>query len=63
MFDFQTPYLDMFLADNRKKFRNLAKRPTVLHRQTCPTCSRKLVNLYFSALQDKYICKECLERE
>lgn len=62
MIDFHTPYTDMFIAEMKKKFKPKPK-PTVLHRMTCPCCDRKLVNLYFSAFQDKYICKECLEKE
>ena len=62
MIDFPTPYTDMFLADIKRKMFKLKSKPTVLHRKTCPCCDRKLVNLYFSASQDKYICKECLDK-
>lgn len=59
MFEFPTPYTDMFYAE-KKLFRPKPK-PIVLHRMTCPCCGSKLVNLYFSASQDRYICKECLD--
>ena len=58
---FETPYFDMWLAENKKFFRNLTKRPTVLHRQTCPICNRKLVNTYYSSQAEKYMCKKCLD--
>lgn len=59
MFGFETPYLDMYLND-MKKFRPRS-RPTVLHQQTCPQCSRKLVNTYYSSQLDNYICKKCMD--
>ena len=62
MFDFPTPYMDMFIADTKRKLSKIGSKPTVLHRETCPCCGKKLVNLYYSATQEKYICKECLER-
>ena len=63
MIDFLTPYTDMFLADTKRKLFKLKSKPTVLHRMTCPCCDKKLVNLYFSASQGKYICKECLDKD
>lgn len=60
MFDFTTPYTDMFTADIK---RMLSKsKPAVLHRRTCPLCKRKLVNLYASYLLDAYACKKCLDK-
>lgn len=62
MFDFHTPYTDMVAADIKRELSKLKSKPKVLHRMTCPCCNENLVNLYFSDLQDRYICKECLER-
>lgn len=62
MFDFPTPYTDMFIAETKRKLLKLKSKPTVLHRMACPRCDKKLVNLYFSASQDRYICKECLDK-
>lgn len=62
MIDFPTPYTDMFIAETKRKLLKASSKPTVLHRATCPCCDRKLVNLYFSASQDRYICKECLDK-
>lgn len=62
MFDFPTPYTDMFHQDMKRMIKKLKDKPTVLHRQTCPCCDRKLVNLYYSATLEKYICKECLDK-
>ena len=58
---FETPYLDMWIAENKTFFIDLTKRPTVLHRQTCPICNRKLVNTYYSSQAKKYMCKKCLD--
>ena len=58
MFDFQTPYLDMYRTQV-VKFKN---RPTILHRETCPLCERKLVNLYYSSQLEQYICKRCRDQ-
>ena len=57
MFGFEGPYTDLFRT---KIFRSSGK-PTVLHRRTCPNCGKKLVNLYYSAQAERYICKECLD--
>lgn len=62
MIDFPSPYTDMFIADTKRKLLKFKTKPTVLHRTTCPCCDRKLVNLYFSVSQDRYICKECLDK-
>ena len=58
MFDFETPYLDMYKMSNFK-FR---PKPTVLHTSTCFDCNRQLVNLYYSAQLDRYICKKCMDK-
>lgn len=62
MFDFPTPYTDMFVADIKRELSKLKSKPIILHRQTCPCCGKKLVNLYYSATQDKYFCKDCLDK-
>lgn len=63
MFDLDySPYTDMFRQEMRQLVKGLRSKPTVLHRMTCPCCDKKLVNLYFSASQDRYICKECLDK-
>lgn len=59
MFDFETPYLDMY----RTQLFKFKPKPTVLHRRTCPVCNRQLVNIYYSCKSDKYICKRCMETE
>lgn len=59
MFGFETPYLDMYRA-KRFKFK---LKPTVLHQKTCPICGRKLVNIYYLNTLDKYICKQCIQKE
>ena len=56
MFDFPTPYLDIWMAEPRRRF----TKPTTIHRATCPHCDRKLVNVYYSSQIDKYICRECM---
>ena len=58
MFDFETPYLDMYRTQ-RVKFKAM---PTVLHQKTCPICDRKLVNIYYSSQLERYICKKCMDR-
>ena len=40
MFNFGT--INMY----RTKFVKLRKKPKVLHRETCPVCGKKLVNIY-----------------
>lgn len=57
MFYFETPYLDMYRVGHRKR----KPKPKVLHRETCPECGRKLVNLYYSEQLNKYICKKCTD--
>lgn len=37
-------------------------KPTVLHHKTCPNCGAKLVNVYYSAQVDKYVCKGCMDK-
>ena len=59
MFGFTTPYLDMYRAEHFK----FKPKPTVLHQKTCPICGRKLVNIYYSKPLDKYICKQCMQKE
>lgn len=60
---FSTPYTDMFVAEMKRMLKAKSRpRPTVLHRQTCPYCGRKLVNVYFSDSQNEYMCKECLDK-
>lgn len=58
MFDMETPYSDMYRT---KRFRSKS-RPTKLCRRTCPACDRKLVNLYYSANAEIYLCKACLDK-
>lgn len=58
MFDFETPYLDMYRAQ-RFKFKS---KPTVLHQRTCPICDRKLVNIYYSNQLERYVCKNCMDK-
>lgn len=57
MFDFPTPYLDMYLNEPRKRF----SRPIKVHRATCPHCDGKLLTLYWSEQLGKYICRECMD--
>lgn len=57
MFYFGMPYMDMFMRQYRKH----KTRPTVLHHQTCSQCDRKLVNVYYSAQLEGYICKQCMD--
>lgn len=58
MFDFETPYFDIYKT-NRFKFK---PKPIVIHHSTCPYCYRTLVNLYYSAQLDEYICKKCMDK-
>ena len=58
MFDFETPYLDMY----RTQRFNFKSKPIVLHRRTCPICDKKLVNVYYSNQLEKYICKNCMDK-
>lgn len=58
MFNFPTPFIDMFLTEHFK----FGSKPTVLHQRTCPVCDRKLVNLYYSNQLEKYICKKCMDK-
>lgn len=58
MFNFETPYTDLY----RTKFFKRSGKPLTLHRRTCPTCDSKLVNLYYSAQAEKYMCKACLDK-
>ena len=58
MFDFETPYLDMYRTQHFK----FKSKPAVLHRKTCPICDRKLVNVYYSNQLGKYICKNCMDK-
>ncbi|MBQ3543435.1 MAG: hypothetical protein IJA34_00360 [Lachnospiraceae bacterium] len=62
MFDFPTPYTDMFNQDMKRMVKKLKNKPVVLHQKTCPYCDRKLVNLYYSSTLEKYICKKCLDK-
>ena len=57
MFYFETPYLDMYRTT---PFR-FKPEPIVLHQRTCPDCGRKLVNVYYSAQLNRYICKKCMD--
>lgn len=57
MFEFDKPYSNAYGAEGIK----IKKRPAVLHHHTCPDCGRKLVNLYYSAQLEKYLCKKCME--
>lgn len=59
MFDFETPYLDMYRTG--PMIRRYSK-PLVLHQKTCPICDRKRVNLYYSVQMDKYMCKHCIDQ-
>ena len=58
MFDIETPYTDLY----RTKFFKRSGKPLTLHRKTCPNCDSKLVNLYYSAQAEKYMCKACLDK-
>ena len=58
MFDFETPYLDMYRTQHFK----FKSKPTVLHQKNCPVCDRKLVNVYYSNQLEKYICKKCMDK-
>lgn len=57
MFYFETPYLDMYRTTHLK----FKPKPTVLHHRACPDCGRKLVNVYYSAQLNRYICKKCMD--
>ena len=60
MFEMETPYLDMYMTKPFKKTKGKRKfHSTVLRRQTCPLCGRKLVNLY-AVDEEKYICNACI---
>lgn len=59
MFDFETPYLDMYRAN---RICIGATKPTILHRKTCPVCDQKLVNVYYSEYMQKYLCKACINK-
>ena len=62
--DYYSAYKRMFREDVKRILKSCKpSKPTVLHRMTCPCCDKKLVNLYFSASQDRYICKECLDKD
>ena len=54
---FHGAYTDFLLRDYKPR-----KKPTILHRKTCPICARSLVNIYYSNQLDKYICKECMDK-
>lgn len=58
MFNFETPYLDMYRTQHFK----FKPKPTVLHHKTCTDCGRTLVNIYYSAQLDRYICKKCMDK-
>lgn len=58
MFDFETPYLDMYRTQSFK----FKPQPMVLHRTTCPNCGRQLVNIYKVDSSEQYICKSCLDK-
>lgn len=55
-------YFSFFLNDLKKQLLKNSKKPTVLHRQTCPCCNRKLVNLYPLNNSKKYLCKICIDK-
>ena len=57
MLCFETPYLDMYRTTS---FR-FKPKPIVLHQRTCPDCGRTLVNVYYSAQLNRYICKKCID--
>jgi hypothetical protein len=52
-------YYDFLLNDIKIKPKS---RPIVLHQKTCPVCEKKLVNLYYSAQVDMYMCKSCMDK-
>ena len=58
MFYTETPYLDMYRTTHLK----FKPKPIVLHQRTCPDCGRTLVNVYYSAQLDRYICKKCIDK-
>lgn len=58
MFVFETPYFDMY----RTKHFKVGHKPTVIHRSTCTDCGRTLLNVYYSAQLDRYICKKCIDK-
>ena len=49
-------YYDFLLGDIKLK-----PNPTVLHQRTCPICDSKRVNVYYSNMLDKYLCKKCID--
>ena len=62
IFGIEMPYLDLYMKEHIKPF----KSRNVRHRQTCPCCGEKLVNvylnIYYSEPRDRYLCKKCLEK-
>lgn len=58
MFNFETPYLDMFKTMHLKRY----PKPVKLNHQTCPICNKQDVNVYWVSQLEKYICKNCIER-
>lgn len=50
-------YYDFLMNDIKVK-----SKPLTLHQKTCPTCNRKLVNVYYTYQLDKYICKKCMDK-
>ena len=59
MFDFPTPYLDMYRT---MRFRR-KPRPHIMHRATCPHCGSTLVNVYYLAARDDWMCRKCIDEE
>lgn len=57
MFEFLTPYYDMYLNEPRRRF----SHPIKVHRATCPHCGGKLLTLYWSEQLGKYICRKCMD--
>jgi len=63
MLDITTPYFDMYTMYMVKSNKSsvTSSKPIVLHQKTCPVCNRQLVNLYYSAQLEMYICKKCID--
>ena len=58
MNDYYLPYYSIYTSNSLIKYK---PKPAVLHHKTCPICDRKLVNVYYTAQLDKYVCKRCID--
>lgn len=52
----KTSYEDLMIMDLKKSYKPLK---TKKHHETCPTCQRKLVNIYYS--NGAWKCNQCWE--